>query len=82
MPYLDFLEVVAFGCIVTLLCLALIRGVIYPYTHVVLESLTLFVALEMGLTFVDTPWRMNGLIALGQATTSFVVLLSVLQVNS
>mmetsp|Transcript_33141 Transcript_33141/g.70638 ORF Transcript_33141/g.70638 Transcript_33141/m.70638 type:complete len:156 (-) Transcript_33141:279-746(-) len=36
----------------------------------------------MGLTFTDTPWEMNGLIALGKATTSFAVILAALQFDS
>lgn len=72
----------AFGGIVASLCLALARGAIYSWAHVALVSLTLFVALKMGLTFTDTPWEMNGLIALGKATTSFAVILAALQFDS
>lgn len=59
--------------------LAITKGAIFPMTHVALVSLTLFVGLEMGLTFAGASWGRCGLIALGQATSNFAVILSVLQ---
>jgi len=45
-----------------------------------LVSLTVFVALERGLTFSHAGvWGYCGLVALGQATASFAIILSVLQ---
>lgn len=77
--YHGVLEVVAFGGIILSLCLAITKGAIFPYAHVALVSLTVFVALEMGLTFANASWGPSGLVALGQAATSFAVILSVLQ---
>lgn len=80
--YHHVLEVVAFSGIALSLFLALTKGAIYPFAHVALVSLTLFVALEMGLTFAHASWGPSGLVALGQATTSFAVILSLLQFDS
>lgn len=81
-PYHHILEVVAFSGIVLSLCLAITKGAIFPFAHVALVSLTLFVALEMGLTFAHASWGRSGLVALGQATASFTVILSLLQFDS
>ncbi|KAL7550063.1 hypothetical protein ACHAWF_013298 [Thalassiosira exigua] len=81
-PYHEVLEIVAFTGIALSLCLAITKGATYPYPYVALVSLTLFVALEMGLTFAHASWGPCGLVALGQASTSFAVILSVLQFDS
>lgn len=81
-PYHGFLEVVAVSGIVISLCLAIAKGAIYPFAHVALASLTLFVALEMGLTFAHESWGPSGIVALGQATTSFAIILGLLQFDS
>lgn len=82
-PYHHVLEGVAFSGIFLSLCLAIKKGASHPLaSHVALASLTVFVALEMGLTFANASWGPSGLVALGQATTSFAVVLSVLQFES
>mmetsp|Transcript_15258 Transcript_15258/g.27616 ORF Transcript_15258/g.27616 Transcript_15258/m.27616 type:complete len:277 (+) Transcript_15258:103-933(+) len=81
-PYHNVLEVVAMSGIVASLCLAITKGENYPYAHVALVCLTLFVSLEMGLTFAHVSWGRCGLIALGQATAGFAVILGVLQFDS
>lgn len=82
-PYHQVLEVVAFSGIALSLCLAIVKGATYPLaTRIALVSLTAFVALEMGLTFAHASWGRSGIVALGQATTSFVVILCLLQFDS
>ena len=80
--YHDVLEVIAFSGIGISLVLAITKGTVYPYSQVALVSLTLSEALEMGLTFANASWGRNGIISLGQATTSFAVILAVLQFPS
>ena len=70
------LEVIATSGIVLTMATAVIRGSTYPYAHVCLVAITLFVGLEMGLSFAETPWLF---IAIAQATTSFALLLALMQ---
>jgi hypothetical protein len=73
------LETIAICGIVASLVLALTRGAIYPFARVSLVGLTLSVALELGLSFSSASWGQYGLIAVGQATTSFAIILSIFQ---
>lgn len=56
--------------------LAIWKGAIYPFARVALVSLMVSVALELGLAFATASWGKYGLIAVGQATTSFAVMLA------
>lgn len=78
-PYHNWLEVVAVAGIVASLCLAVTKGTMYPFARVSLICLTLAVALELGLSFSSASWGHCGIIAVGQATTSFAVILALLQ---
>ena len=78
-PYHTILEVVAIAGIVSSLVLAVTRGAIYPFATVAIVSLTLSVGLELGLSFANASWGRYGLMAVGQSTTSFSVILSILQ---
>ena len=81
-PYHNTLEAVAVTGIVGSLLLALCKGATYPYARVALVCLTLSVALELGLSFAEASWGRYGLIAVGQATTSFAVILALFQFDS
>jgi len=78
-PYHNILEVIAVAGIVASLSLAILKGTVYPFARIALASLTLFVALELGLSFSAASWGNCGLIAVAQATTSFAVILALLQ---
>lgn len=78
-PYHNILETIAICGIVASLILAITRGAIYPFARVSLVGLTLSVALELGLSFSSASWGQYGLIAVGQATTSFAIMLSIFQ---
>jgi len=80
--YHNTLEAVAVTGIVGSLLLALCKGATYPYARVALICLTLSVALELGLSFAEASWGRYGLIAVGQATTSFAVMLALFQFDS
>lgn len=81
-PYHGVMEAISIVGIVLSIGLAITRGQLYPYAHVALVSLTIFVALELGLTFARASWGKCGLIAIGQATTSFGIILALLQFDS
>ena len=42
-------------------------------------SLTIFVGIEMGLSFSQKSWGENALLAIGQATSGFAMILGMLQ---
>ena len=73
------LEAVALLGICGTLALTLLRGTVYPYAHVCLVLITIFVALELGVTLATHSWGLYGLVALGQATTNFCLILALLQ---
>jgi hypothetical protein len=70
------LEIVAISGIIITMAAAICIGSKYPYAHICLVSITIFVGLEMGLSFASTPIMY---IAIGQATTSFALLLAIMQ---
>jgi len=78
-PYHNWLEAVAVIGIVGSLGLAVLKGTTYPFARVALVCLTLFVALELGLSFASASWGKCGIVAVGQATTSFAVILAIFQ---
>jgi hypothetical protein len=78
-PYHWPLEVVALSGIVASLVLAVTKGPLWPFAHIALCSITIFVGFELGLTFANPTWGVEGLIAVGQATTSFAIILALLQ---
>ena len=78
-PYHNALEAVAVIGIVSSLVLAVFKGTTYPWARVALVGLTLSVALELGLSFATASWGRCGIVAVGQATTSFAVILALLQ---
>ena len=78
-PFHNWLEAIAIVGIISSLVLAVTKGAIYPFARVSLVSLTLSVALELGLSFAGASWGKYGLIAVGQATTSFAIMLSLFQ---
>jgi len=59
--------------------LALTKGTVYPNAHISMISLTIFVGLEMGLSFSQKSWGTNALLAIGQATSGFAMILGMLQ---
>lgn len=65
--------------IVLSLALAISKGTKFPYAHIALVALTCSVGLELGLTFGEKPWGLYGLMAIGQATTNFAVVLCTFQ---
>jgi hypothetical protein len=78
-PYHTIMEMVGIAGIIASLVLAVTRGAIYPFATVAIISLTLSVGLELGLSFANASWGRYGLMAVGQATTSFAIILSILQ---
>lgn len=78
-PFHKSLETVAIVGIISSLVLAAFKGAIYPFARVSLVSLTLSVALELGLSFAGASWGKYGLVAVGKATTSFAIMLSLFQ---
>lgn len=77
-PFHKSLETVAIVGIISSLVLAAFKGAIYPFARVSLVSLT-SVALELGLSFAGASWGKYGLVAVGKATTSFAIMLSLFQ---
>lgn len=80
-PHHNILEYVAYAGIGASFGLALWKGSVYPFCHVALMSLTVFVALEIGLTFAEYSWGLYGYVALGQATANFAVILALLSLE-
>ena len=70
------LECIAIGGIVCTMIIAILHGSRYPNAHICLSSITIFVGLEMGLSFTD---NIGLYIAIGQATTSFALILAMQQ---
>jgi hypothetical protein len=58
---------------------AVLFGSKYPATQICLVGVTLFVALEIGLSFSDGSLGKAGFIAIAKATTSFALILALLQ---
>jgi len=81
-PYHNILECAAIAGIVASILLAITKGAIYPFARIALVSLTLSVALELGLSFAGASWGRYGLIAVGQATTSFAIMLALFQFDT
>jgi hypothetical protein len=73
------LEIVAIVGIAGSMGLALAKGIMYPFAQVSLVSLTIFVGLELGLSFAGASRGRYGLMAVGQATSCFTVVLVLLQ---
>jgi hypothetical protein len=65
--------------IVATIAAAILRGARYPMTFICSISMTIFVALEFGVAFASGSLRMSGIIAIGQATISFSLILALLQ---
>lgn len=80
-PFHAIMEIVAISGIAASFCLSLVKGPIWPFAHIALVSLTCFVSLEIGLSLAGKSWGVWGLIAIGQANTSFAVLSSLLQLR-
>ncbi|MGK3746482.1 MAG: hypothetical protein ACI90V_013344 [Bacillariaceae sp.] len=70
------LECIAIGGIISTMIVAILFGSKYPNSHVCLFSITIFVGLEMGLSFTN---NIGLYIAIGQATTSFALILAMQQ---
>lgn len=71
-------EWIAVSGIVLTIFTAVCCGSRYPFAHICLGAITIFVGLELGLSFAETP----GLyVAIGQATTSFALLLALMQLD-
>mmetsp|Transcript_33880 Transcript_33880/g.41547 ORF Transcript_33880/g.41547 Transcript_33880/m.41547 type:complete len:251 (-) Transcript_33880:280-1032(-) len=81
-PYHFVLECIAFGGIGVSFAIALTKGPMWPFAHIALVGLTLFVSLEMGLTFAEASWGRYGLIAIGQATTNFAIILALITMET
>jgi hypothetical protein len=70
------LECIAIGGIVSTMIIAVLYGSKYPNSHICLFAITIFVGLEMGLSFTN---NIGLYIAIGQATTSFALILAMQQ---
>ena len=77
--YHTWLQIIAITGIAGSICLALVKGRQFPYAHVCLGLITFFVAFELGTLFAHYFWGKLGLIALGQAVTSFAIILALVQ---
>jgi hypothetical protein len=75
----SLLECVSIGGIVLTMAVAVMYGSKYPTTQICLVTITIFVALELGLSFATGSVGLSGYIAVCQATTSFAIILSLLQ---
>lgn len=81
-PYHHTLLMIAIACMVASILLAITKGALYPYSSILICTLTLSVAVELGLTFSEMSWGDYGLIAVGQATASFCILLAFFQFDT
>lgn len=73
------LECISTGGIVATMVTAVLVGSKYPATQICLVCVTFFVALDMGISFADGSLGKAGFIAIAQATTSFALILALLQ---
>lgn len=67
------------ACMIGSILLAVAKGAVRPYSRIVIVTLTLSVALQLGLEFEQVSWGDYGLLAVGQATASFALLLALFQ---
>jgi len=81
-PHYHALLLTAMSCMVASIVLAITKGALYPYSGIVIVTLTLSVAVELGLTFSEKSWGDFGLIAVGQATASFCIMLAFFQFDT
>jgi len=72
----NILEYIAISGIIITMIIAIFNGSKYPVSHICLVSITIFVGLEMGLSFTN---NIGLYIAIGQATTSFALILALQQ---
>lgn len=73
------LECISVGGIIGTMVIAVLYGSKYPATQICLVCVTVFVALELGISFAIGSLGVSGYIAIGQATTSFAIILALLQ---
>jgi hypothetical protein len=73
------LECINLFGIVSTITVAIARGSQYPVTFICLSAITFFVAVEFGISFAVETVGAAGFIAIGQATTSFALILALLQ---
>lgn len=78
-PHHHALLLIAVGGMVASILLALTMGAVYPWSRIVIVTLTISVAVELGLTFSEKSWGDCGLLAVTQATVSFAMILALLQ---
>lgn len=71
-----------FGCMVASTLLALTMDAVYPYSRIAIVTLTVSVAVELGLTFLEKAWGDYGLLAVTQTTVSFGIILALLQFDA
>lgn len=78
-PHFHTLYITFFVIMVLSILLAITKGAMYPYSRIIVVTLTLSVAVELGLTFEEKSWGTYGMVAVGQATASFCILLALFQ---
>ncbi|CAB9500739.1 expressed unknown protein [Seminavis robusta] len=76
------LEVVAVAGIIGSFSVALWKGPMFPFAHIALVSLTISVGLEIGISLATSSWGEVGLLAIGQATTNFALILAIIQFDA
>jgi len=82
-PHYRILEILSILGILASLVLALTRGSIYPYSKYVLISLTLSVAVKLGLSLEKQTWEnYYGLIAVAQVPTNFAIMVCIFQFDT
>jgi hypothetical protein len=73
------LEGFCLGGIVITMIVAVVKGSQYPITWMCLCAMTCLVGVEFGISVAVTEGSTSGFVAIGQATTSFALILALLQ---